>query len=254
MSWGRDSLKVRIAAAALVAFLLVAVAAQLTVDRQGAGAVGAVLLGTRTAVWISLLTLCVSLPFGIAVGSLAGWWGRRADAVLARGVELTGTLPILVVAGVVATWTGELGLAPLAICLGLLRGVELARVVRGEVRRVACEDFILAARALGVSSFRTLTRHVLPHCLRPVAVSGALTAAYAVGVEAALSFVGLRHAVGWTSWGSLLHPTAAMPSGTFLPAALGVVLLTWALYVLSEAGAESSDPRHTHRRLARARG
>ncbi len=249
----QSNAKVRFAAAAVIAFLLVAAVAQIALDPGAGRGVGAVFLGTRTAVWIGLLATGVSALLGVVAGSLAGWWGRRADAALSRGVELTSTLPILVVAGIVVSWpAGSLTL--LGVCLGLLRGVELARVVRGEIRRVASEDFVLAARALGASSFRTLSRHVLPHCLRPVAVNSALTAAYAVGVEAALSFVGLRHAAGWTSWGSLLHPATRTMSGTLFASASGVVLLTWALYVLAEAGAEGSDPRLAHRRLGSAPG
>ncbi len=253
MTWAQHTAKVRLAAATLLAFLLVAAVAQIAVTPGAGGGIGAVFLGTRTAVWIALLATGVSVPLGLAAGSLAGWWGRRADAALGRAVELTSTLPILVVAGIVVSWPAG-GLTLLGVCLGLLRGVELARVVRGEVRRVASEDFVLAARALGASSFRTLSRHVLPHCLRPVAVNAALTAAYAVGVEAALSFVGLRDAAGWTSWGSLIHPAAAGITGTPLASATGVVLLTWALFVLAEAGAEGGDPRLTHRRLRRAPG
>jgi ABC-type dipeptide/oligopeptide/nickel transport system permease subunit len=237
----------------LLVFLLAALGAQLFLTKP-VSAVALVLAGTRTAVFLGALTAITALPLGLLAGTIAGWSGRRADALLARAVEVTSTLPVLIVAGVVMTWSPASTLLHLGVCLGLLRGVELARVIRGEVLRLSQHDFVLAARALGASPSRTLLRHVLPHCLRPIAVNVALTAAYAIGVEAMASFVGLREPSGWVSWGSVLSPALPSPPGAAPMAAAASVALTWVLCALGESSVESADPLRPDLRLAARRG
>ncbi len=249
-SW---SLQTRVAAAILLAFVGIAGGAAV-MDTEAVGAVGITLLGTRTAVWLAALTVLTALPIGLIAGAIAGWYGRRADALLARAVEVTSTLPIIIFAGVVASWTAGGTLVSLGICLGLLRAVELARVVRGEIHRLACQDFVLAARALGASSSRTLLRHVMPHCLRPVAVSVSLTAAYAIGIEAMTSFVGLREPSAWISWGTALSPAQPSPTGAALLAGTALVTVTWALCTVAESSVESSDPLRPDLRMVSRRG
>ncbi|MEZ4224126.1 MAG: ABC transporter permease subunit [Polyangiaceae bacterium] len=222
--------------------LLLLVVAALIADFAG-GTAAPILSGARTALVLVVVSggLCVAI--GVPLGAIAGASSRSADALLARAVELTGTLPVLVVAAVVVSWSGEGSLLRLAICLGLLRSIELARLLRGEVQRVATEDFVLATRALGASTLWTLQRHVLPHCRRPVLVNLALSAAYVVAVEAGLSFLGLRSEPTFPSWGQLLSPGFEGPLGIRLAAAGAALSLTGSLLSLAQWTSDSTNPR-----------
>lgn len=160
--------------------------------------------GARTLVLASVLSLTLSLAIGVPLGAVTGTRGGLFDALLSRSVELSGALPTLVVLILARSFASLSALSAFVLVVGTVRGLELARLVRGEVLRIQGQDFMVAARALGAGSLALLRRHVLPHALGPVLVSGALTAAYVVGLEAALSFVGLGLGPELPSWGALL--------------------------------------------------
>lgn len=148
----------------------------------------------------------VTLAVGVVFGALAGAGPRLFDAVLARAVELSGLLPsVLLVA--LSSWHTRGDLLVYAIVLGTLRGVVLARVVRGEVLRVAAEPFTSGARALGLSPVELVTRHWLPHVQGPIAVTVALMVPYVVGMDAAMTFLGLVPPGRAPTWGTILGTT-----------------------------------------------
>lgn len=191
--------------------------------------------GARSVVLTTLGVLCLALALGVPLGAMAGR-GNFADALLSRAVELSGALPSLVLvaalqAGRVApSWLG------LVLVLGALRGVEIARLVRGEVLRVSGTEFVLAARALGGSPVGVVVRHVMPHAWGPVIVNAAFGAATVVALEAALSFVGLGLPDDVPSWGRLLGASSSgLGSWAVLGPALAILGTSACLYVLADA-------------------
>lgn len=192
--------------------------------------------GARTLMLSTLLVLLVALPVGVALGAWAGQGPSLVDSFLARCVELSGTLPTVVAlalihaAGVVPDFVGFIA------TLALLRTIEVARMVRGEVLRVGGNDFVLAARALGGSTLGVIRRHVLPHVFGPVLVSAAFTAAAIAALEATLSFLGLGLSATTPSWGGLLgESNAGIRPVALLPATAALLVTTASWYVLADA-------------------
>ncbi len=211
-------------------------AAPATADVGARNVMAELVFGARTVTLATLATLAIALVLGLLLGTLAGFGGSLADAVLARAVELSGALPTLVALAVVRTWHAIPAFVAFLLVIGALRGIELARLMRGEVLRVHGQDFVVAARALGVPPLRVLTRHVLPHALGPLLVSAALTAAHVVGLEAALSFVGLGLAPELPSWGGVLGQIdGGLSASAVLLPALAIVATTAALYRVADA-------------------
>lgn len=204
--------------------------------------------GARSAVLTTLGVLALALALGVPLGALAGR-GNLADALLSRAVELTGALPSLVL--VAALQAGRLAPSWLAfvVILGALRGVEVARLVRGEVLRVSGTEFVLAARALGGSPLRVVVRHVLPHVWGPVIVSVTFGAAAVVALEAALSFVGLGLPDQVPSWGRLLGQVDGSGAWPLVAPAAGILGTTVCLYIV----ADFLDDRVSARRGAASR-
>lgn len=157
----------------------------------------------QTTLALGAVAAGVALVVGLALGALAGAGPRLFDALLARAVELSGLLPSVLLLGLLGVRTGG-DLLLHAIALGSLRGIALARVLRGEIFRVAAEPFTTGARALGASNLDLLTRHWLPHLRGPLAVTLALIIPYVVGVDAALAFLGLLPAGRAPTWGTVL--------------------------------------------------
>jgi peptide/nickel transport system permease protein len=119
----------------------------------------------------------------------------------------------------------------LILVLGAIRGITMARLLRSEVLRVSQQDFVTAARALGLPARAVLGRHVLPHVLSPVLVSAAFTAAAVVALESALSFLGLGLPAGQASWGVLL---GRLTGPAVIGPTLGILALSGALYALAD--------------------
>jgi len=207
----------------------------LTSGASGAELVSLCIHGSRSIVITTLGVLALALALGVPLGALAGR-GVVWDGLLSRAVELTGALPSLVVVAALATGHAELGWLGFVIVLGALRGVEIARLVRGEVLRVSGTEFVLAARALGGSPLRVVARHVLPHVWGPVIVSATFTAAGVVALEAALSYLGLGLPDDVPSWGRLLgHAGRGIGVGAALAALLAILVTTACLYVVADA-------------------
>jgi ABC-type dipeptide/oligopeptide/nickel transport system permease subunit len=191
--------------------------------------------GTRTIVVLTALSSLWAALIGFVLGAAAGHGPPFVDGLLARSIELTGAIPTVVLIALLRA--GNLLPAGLAflIVVTALRAVEIARLTRGEVLRVGGSDYVLAAHALGASGPAVLFRHVLPHVLGPLSVSVTLGAASIVGLEAALSFLGLGLAREAPSWGSLLGQigSGARPLTLVVPAAC-VVTMTGCLYALAD--------------------
>lgn len=204
-------------------------------DAHGHDIAAVVVHGARSVVVTSLAVLLFAVVAGVALGAWAGQGPPLPDALLGRAIELGGALPTLVLlallraGSVIPSWLGFVAV------LAVLRSLEVARLVRGEVLRVCGTDYVTAARALGGSSFGIVRRHLLPHLMGPVLISAAFTAASVVSLEAALTFLGLGLPADLPSWGSLLGQArqGLSPLGIFLSIA-AIVTTTLSLYVLAE--------------------
>jgi ABC-type dipeptide/oligopeptide/nickel transport system permease subunit len=197
---------------------------------------------------ISLLTIAaavaLAVPIGLALGALAGGGSPLADALLARLSELSSALPPLLIVGLLLAAKLMPAAAAIALVMGVARGIELGRLVRGEMLRVSAEDFVTAARALGLNSRQLWLRHVLPHATGPVLVSGALTAAATVALDAALGLFGLGNPASWG--GQIAAGLTRGNVGDVLWPSLAAVVTTGALYSLAEALTERSHARRRH--------
>ncbi len=192
--------------------------------------------GTRTVLFTTLIVLVIAVSVGIGFGALAGQGTPLPDSLLARAIDITGALPTLVVlaviraSGIIPPWLS------LVLALSLLRSLEIARLVRGEVLRVGGTDYILAARALGASTRHVIRRHLFPHLLGPVLVSAAFTGASVVALEAALGFLGLGLSSDVASWGTLLAQVGhGLSLRAWILPALAAILTTLACYVVADA-------------------
>jgi peptide/nickel transport system permease protein len=213
----------------------------------GGASEGSALWRMLSGTAISLLTIAaavaLAVPIGLLLGALAGG-SQLADALLARLSELSSALPPLLIVGLLLAAKLMPAAAAIALVLGVARGIELGRLVRGEMLRVSAEDFVTAARALGLNNRQLWLRHVLPHALGPVLISGALTAAATVALDAALGLFGLGNPA---SWGGQI--AAGLTRGNFadvLWPSLAAVATTGALYSLAEALTEGAHTRRRH--------
>ena len=203
-------------------------------DEFGRDILSRIIYGSRVALLVGLLSVAIALGLGLALGCLAGFAGGWLDVVIMRGVEILLAFPYLLLAIAVVSALGP-GVLNTTIAVGIWGTPAVTRLVRGAVLAARDSEYVRAARALGATPARVLTRHVLRNILPTVIVYSTLFMANAILVEAALSFLGLGVPPPTPSWGLMVSSgrdfllvaphIATIPGLAIMVAVLGFNLL-----------------------------
>jgi oligopeptide transport system permease protein len=176
-------------------------------DNAGRDQFARVLQGGQISLFVGIIATLVSLLIGVSYGAVAGYFGGRLDNLMMRVVDVLYSLPYVIVVIVLLSMfrsqTARGQLILLFIALGSVSWLTMARIVRGQVLSLKNQEFVLAARATGVSTGRIIFRHLVPNTLGPVIVYTTLTIPQIMLTEAFLSFLGFGVQAPLASWGSL---------------------------------------------------
>jgi peptide/nickel transport system permease protein len=173
-------------------------------DEIGRDLLTRVIYGARVSLSIGIVSALMSAAVGVTIGALAGYAGGWVDDVLMRFTDAmlsVPRLPLLMIAAAVI----DPGVPTLVVLVGLAGWMEMARVVRADVRSIKTSDFVAAARALGVAPWRIIRRHVLPATFPAVSVAMTIAVGRGILLESALSFFGVGVQPPTASWGNMLY-------------------------------------------------
>src|SRR5438309_4648383 len=172
-------------------------------DAQGRDVLSRVLYGARLSLAVGLISQSIACLLGLALGLVAGYYGRWIDAAVMRVADVTLAFPsLLLLIAIAAAVKPSLPLV--FVVIGVVGWAGMARLVRGQVLVVRALEYVQAARALGASDARIIARPLLPNVLAPVVVAATLGIGGALMAEAALSFVGLAAQPPPPSWGAMV--------------------------------------------------
>jgi len=172
-------------------------------DRYGRDLLSRLLIGTRISFFIGFIAVFISLIIGISIGATAGYFGGKIDAFLMWLINVTWTIPTLLLVIAITLALGK-GFWQVFIAVGLTMWVEVARVVRGQVMSAKQQQYVEAAKALGYSHYRIIFKHILPNILAPIIVISAVNFAAAILIESGLSFLGIGAQPPTPSWGGMI--------------------------------------------------
>jgi len=192
-------------------------------DDSGRDILARVLQGGRISLMVGVISTLVSLIVGVSYGATAGYLGGKIDNFMMRVVDIIYAIPyILLVIVLLSAFGGQnapgwiqsitkslgggQGLSQIILlffALGLVSWLTMARVVRGQILSLKNQEFVMAARATGVSTPAIIFRHLVPNALGPVIVYATLTIPSVMLSEAFLSFLGIGVQAPFASWGSL---------------------------------------------------
>jgi len=198
-------------------------------DQFGRDELSRVLYAGRIDLLIAFGATLVTFSFGTLVGLVSGSAGGWVDTIIMRVVDVFFAFPLVVlVLAVIAILGG--GLFHMFIAIWAVTWVSYARIVRAEVLVIKHQDYVVAARALGYSRWRTMVRHILPNAVAPAIVYAMIDAVNNVGIGAALGFLGLGVQDPTAEWGSMIaNAQDFIRSAWWLAAIPGVAIVIYGL-------------------------
>lgn len=237
-------------------------------DEQGRDLLARVLQGGRISLAVGLISTIVSLVIGVSYGAIAGYLGGKTDNFMMRIVDIIYAIPYILIVIVLLKvlsgdntpefikWLSEIfggagnqGLSQIFLLffsLGLVSWLTMARVVRGQILSLKNQEFVLAARATGVSTGRIIFKHLVPNALGPVIVYATLTVPSVMLSEAFLSFLGIGVQPPYASWGSLaaegIKNLAIFPWQMIFPG-VTMALTLFSLNFLGDGLRDALDPQ-----------
>ncbi|MEP6921139.1 MAG: ABC transporter permease [bacterium] len=219
-------------------------------DTQGRDLLARVLQGGQISLMVGIIATVMSLIIGVSYGAVAGYLGGRLDNLMMRLVDVLYSLPYIIIVIVLLSMfksqTAQGQLVLLFVALGSVSWLTMARIVRGQVLSLKNQEFVLAARATGVSTPRIIFRHLVPNTLGPVIVYATLTIPTVMLTEAFLSFLGFGVQPPLASWGSLatdgIQNIAIFPWQLIFPG-LTMGLTLFSLNFLGDGLRDALDPQ-----------
>lgn len=172
-------------------------------DANGTDILSILIYGARISLEVGVAVTFTSVLIGLVFGSIAGYFGGWRDTLLMRVLDIIFAFPGIILAIAMASMLGP-SKRNLIFCLVLTSWAGYARLVRGEVLAVRSLEYVEAARALGVGTFRIFLVYIWPNILSPLLVSATFGIAGTILAEASLSFLGIGMPPGTPSWGTLI--------------------------------------------------
>lgn len=210
-----------------------------------------ILYGGRVSLSVGLLAVAVAISVGTLVGMVSGYYGRWADTVLMRFVDLMYSIPSLFLLILLGVYFHGLSVIAIVVVLGLLRWMTTARLVRAQFLSLKEREFVEAARAVGARDGRIIVRHILPNTLAPIIVTATLGVAGAIIAESTLSFLGLGIQPPTPSWGNMLKDATQdmqMAPWTAIYPGLFIFFAVVSINFIGDGLRDALDPRHVIRK------
>ncbi len=214
-------------------------------DALGRDVFARILFGGLVSIAVGVVATLVSVIIGVTYGAVAGYVGGRCDAVMMRFVDILYAMPFVILVIVLMSLFG-MNLFWLFIAIGAVEWLTMARIVRGQVMSLKKQEFIEAARSLGLGHGSILFRHLIPNCLGPVIVYTTLTVPSVMRLEAVLSFLGMGVQPPNSSWGTLIKEGAdrmTTSAGLLLFPAAAFALTLFCLNFLGDGLRDALDPK-----------
>jgi oligopeptide transport system permease protein len=237
-------------------------------DNSGRDMLARVLQGGQISLMVGIISTIVSLIVGVSYGAIAGYMGGKVDNIMMRIVDVIYAIPYILIVIVLLSvfggpntphwinWLSETfggkgnqGLSQIFLlffALGLVSWLTMARVVRGQILSLKNQEFVMAARATGVSTPAIIFRHLVPNALGPVIVYATLTVPSVMLTEAFLSFLGIGVQAPYASWGSLaadgIKNIAIYPWQLIFPG-VTMALTLFSLNFLGDGLRDALDPQ-----------
>lgn len=214
-------------------------------DSSGRDLLVRVAIGGRISLMVGIAAALIAVIVGTLYGSIAGYLGGKIDSVMMRILEILNSFPFMFFVILLVTFFGR-NILLIFAAIGMVSWLDMARIVRGQTLSLKRKEFIEAAHVGGVSTWKIVTRHIVPNVLGVVVVYASLLVPSMILFESFLSFLGLGTQEPLSSWGALLSDGAnsmeVSPWLLLFPAAFLVVTL-FCLNFIGDGLRDALDPK-----------
>lgn len=202
-------------------------------------------MGTRISLLIAFVAALLDLTVGVAYGAVSALAGGKADAVMQRIIEILVGIPHLIIV-ILLMMVMPAGIWTIVVALSITGWVNMARLVRAEILKLKNQEFVLAARVLGTSTFRIIRKHLIPNTVGVIVINTMFTIPSAIFTEAFLSFIGIGMQEPKASLGVLINNGYQVlrnfPHVLIFPAIV-IVLIMVCFSILGDGLRDALDPR-----------
>lgn len=213
-------------------------------DGYGRDVLSMLIIGSRVSLSVGLIALAIALLIGITLGALAAYYGGWVDSLISWLINVVWAIPTVLLV-IALTFALGKGFWQVFVAVGLTMWVDIARIVRGQIYSIKEKEYVEAARALGYSTFRTITRHILPNITGAIIVVAASNFASAILLEAGLSFLGIGVQPPMPSWGTMVKENYSylLLGNAWLPLlpGLAIMLVVLAFMLLGNGVRDALD-------------
>jgi peptide/nickel transport system permease protein len=238
-----DPLYVDTSTIAATKFMAPSLAHPMGTDDFGRDILGRVIYGARVSLTVGLVATFISLFLGLIFGALSGYYGGITDSIVMRLTDVFLAFPYILFAILLISIMG-MGFMSVLVAIGILGWTTIARVFRSSILSVKQNDYVEAARAMGASDLRIMSRHILPNALAPIIVYATMSLGGVILTEAALSFLGVGVQPPTPSWGRMLNESQNFlisHPGLFIWPGLAIVLTVLAFVLLGDGLRDALD-------------
>lgn len=214
-------------------------------DDLGRDILSRILYGARLSIWVGFASVIMSVIVGTFLGVVAGYYGRWVDTIISRIFDIMLAFPSILLAIAIVSILGP-SLTNALIAIAIINVPTFGRLVRSKVLSVKQEEYILAAKAIGMKNTRILWKHILPNSMTPVIVQGTLAIATAILECAALGFLGLGAEPPAAEWGKMLSDSRGYltnaPWALFFPG-IAIMLTVIGFNLMGDGLRDALDPK-----------
>ncbi|KMY51932.1 nickel transporter permease [Peribacillus loiseleuriae] len=214
-------------------------------DEYGRDILSRIIFGARLSLWVGFFSVAGSVIVGLVLGLLAGYYGKWVDMIISRVFDILLAFPSILLAIAIVAVLGP-SLRNALIAIAIINVPTFGRLIRSRVLSVKEEEYISAAKAVGMKDGRIIFQHVLPNCLAPIIVQGTLAIASAIIECAALGFLGLGAQPPTPEWGQMLAESRAyilQAPWTVLFPGVAIMLTVLGFNLMGDGLRDALDPR-----------
>lgn len=218
-------------------------------DSVGRDVFARVLYGARLSLAVAFPSVALALTVGLVLGVVAGYLGKRTDAIIMRALDVFFAFPALLLALLMVTILGA-SVRNLILTIGIIYAPRMARIVRAPTIATKEREFVEAARTVGCSSFMIVRRHILPNIASPIIVEVSLALGQVILTETALSFLGLGPPPPNPTWGAMVSQNRQFMEfapWTVIAPGVAIVLTTASFLLIGHGIRIALDPRQQRR-------